>query len=506
MNEAALSSDRPLARRLFILTFVAYAWFFGGGGWNQNATLDLARAIVERGQIDIGPYASNTGDLSYANGKVYANKAPGLGLLAVPPYALASLFMRGAPATEPVSLTLAAWIATVAVCGLAGALIPALLYLEGRRRGKSRPWSVAVALAIGLGTPLFAFSTVLFPHVPSAMLLLAATLLVIRGRRPVLAGFLLGIGAATNYLLVPPMAILLVVPLVRRSWRDAVRFALGTLPPIATVAVYQLAAFGSPFRTSIDTMDPRFVSESARWLGVFDLPQIDALLGITVSPYRGLFWASPVLLLALVGGWRLWQERRELATLACAVAISLFFLVVNASFNGWEAGFSFGPRYLLPIVPLLGLLLLEADRIPRWIFMVLLALSLSHNAVAVAVDPQPSGSIADPLFSYLYPTLIRGRVPEGLVIMPQWPSSWIEGRVAVNPHTVDQAIPFTRHAPGSPPSLWASFNLGELIFGVGSGWSILPILVWCAAGWWWISRRDRPRNDSRAEHSSPGRG
>lgn len=505
MSEPALFFDRALARRLFVLTFVAYAWFFGGGGWNQNATLDLARAIVERGRIDIGPYASNTGDLSYADGKVYANKAPGLGVLAAPPFALASFVMRGAPAADPVALTIAAWIATVAVCGLTGALIPPLLFHEGRRRGKSRGWSVAVALAIGLGTPLFAFSTVLFPHVPSALLLLAATLLVVGGRRPALAGFLVALGAATNYLLVPAAAILLAVPLLRRSWRDAAGFLLGAIPPAALVAVYQLAAFGSPFRTSIDTMDPRFVSSDARWLGVFDLPRLDALAGITISPYRGLFWVSPVLLLALVGAWRLWRERRETAMLACSAVISVFFLLVNASFNGWEAGFSFGPRYLLPIVPLLGLLLLEADRVPRSIFVVLLALSLSHNGVAVAVDPQPSGSIADPLFSYLYPTLVTGRVPEGLVIMPQWPSSWIEGRVAVNPHTVDQAIPFTRHAPGSAPSLWASFNLGEPLFGVGSGWSIVPVLLWCAAGWWWIAR-ERARHDPRTEHSSRGRG
>ncbi|HEY8134001.1 MAG TPA: hypothetical protein VII12_19150, partial [Thermoanaerobaculia bacterium] len=81
-------ADRQLAVRLFLLTFVIYAYFQAGGGWNQNSQFDLTRAIVERHTLAIDAYASNTGDISQYNGHVYTNKAPGLSFIGAIPYAL----------------------------------------------------------------------------------------------------------------------------------------------------------------------------------------------------------------------------------------------------------------------------------------------------------------------------------------------------------------------------------------------------------------------------------
>src|SRR5438309_6841796 len=78
--------DRRIAVWLGLLTFVVYAYFFAGGGWNQNSQFDLTRAIVERHTLAIDAYASNTGDISRHGGHVYANKAPGLSFLAAIPY------------------------------------------------------------------------------------------------------------------------------------------------------------------------------------------------------------------------------------------------------------------------------------------------------------------------------------------------------------------------------------------------------------------------------------
>ena len=43
--------------------------------------------------------------------------------------------------------------------------------------------------------------------------------------------------------------------------------------------------------------------------------------------------------------------------------------------------------------------------------------------------------------------------------------------------TFDEAIVFARHPPGSLPSEWASFNLGEPFFGPGDVRSLIPIAV-----------------------------
>src|SRR5713226_8927523 len=80
-------ADRRISIWLALLTFATYAYFFAGGGWNQNAQFDLTRAIVERHTFAIDAYAGNTGDVSFANGHIYANKAPALAWLAAIPYA-----------------------------------------------------------------------------------------------------------------------------------------------------------------------------------------------------------------------------------------------------------------------------------------------------------------------------------------------------------------------------------------------------------------------------------
>ena len=84
--------DRRIAEWLFLLAFFTAAYFYAGAGWNQNAALDLTRAIVERHTFAIDAYAANTGDVSYANGHVYANKAPALSFLAEVPYLLVHAF------------------------------------------------------------------------------------------------------------------------------------------------------------------------------------------------------------------------------------------------------------------------------------------------------------------------------------------------------------------------------------------------------------------------------
>ena len=71
-------ADRQLAFWLFLLTFVTYAYFQAGGGWNQNSQFDLTRAIVERHTFAIDGYTRNTGDVAAHGGHVYTNKSPGL--------------------------------------------------------------------------------------------------------------------------------------------------------------------------------------------------------------------------------------------------------------------------------------------------------------------------------------------------------------------------------------------------------------------------------------------
>ena len=48
---------------VFLLLLFSYAYFFQGGGWNQNSRFDQLRAIVEQGRLSINDTMLFRGEL-----------------------------------------------------------------------------------------------------------------------------------------------------------------------------------------------------------------------------------------------------------------------------------------------------------------------------------------------------------------------------------------------------------------------------------------------------------
>ena len=48
--------SRRFQSLLFALSFITFAWFHQGGGWNQNARFAEVRALVEQGRLAIDDY------------------------------------------------------------------------------------------------------------------------------------------------------------------------------------------------------------------------------------------------------------------------------------------------------------------------------------------------------------------------------------------------------------------------------------------------------------------
>lgn len=470
--------DRRIASWLGILAFAAYAYCFAGGGWNQNAQWDLVRAMVERHTFAIDAYATNSGDVSYANGHVYANKAPGLAWLAAIPYALLTPIegARGIDLGAAHVLTFNVYVCSLLTVGLLGALIPPMLYLAARRRDFSPGWSAFVALAIAFATQLFPYATIFMVHVPSAALLFFA----LTSPRRALAGFAAGLAAAMNYLCLPAVALF--------AWRRPSRFLPGAALPIALLLAYQRICFGGFFTNSVAKTDPRFLTHSG---GVLQWPTPYVFYAITVSPYRGVFYFAPVLIAALAGAVLWFRSGRDRAELAAIAAVVLFFFGFNLCFNGWEGGFAVGGRYLVPLIPLAGLAILHCRAWLRPVTMALAAISFAINFAAMVVDPQPSATIPRPLTQYIVPLLIRGRFATEVPITRPWSAATFTGHTSVNRLTLDEPIVFQRHPPGTPESEWTSFNLGEATFGAGDARSVMPLLVLLAIGGAAIGLRTR---------------
>lgn len=461
--------DRKIAAGLFLLTFVTYAYFFSGGGWNQNAHLDLTRALVEQRTVAIDSYWSNTGDVSWSRSSgeehVYINKPPGVSFLAAVPYALLYGLERALrlPGNTWEMFTLNAWLVTALTCGLTGALIPVVLYCYGRRHAGASPLAaLGVALVIAFGTIVFPYATMLFAHVPPALFLLVA--FVWRDERPLLAGIAAGIAGASYYLCIPAAMVMFAGVWFRGGIRLALRFAAGGLPFGVLLMIYHTVCFGSPLVTSLE-VSTRF-TEKGLILGVFRLPATEALWGLLGSDYRGLFFFSPVLLLALVGAWRM--RRSELVLVAAIVAV---FVVAASAFNQWPGGSAFGPRYLLPAVPFFGMAMMYLrGRLLGTVALVLGIFSCAVHLLATAVDPTPNDAIRDPLRDYLLP-------------------HFLAGATSINEQSIAERFPHARYPRGSHESAWASFNLGELLTGPSNTASLLPLVIWILGGGALLARR-----------------
>lgn len=280
-----------------------------------------------------------------------------------------------------------------------GAALGGVLVIAYSMLGLSLLRAVVWALVCTLGTLWWPASTTVFDQNQHAFWLLLALLLAWEsGRRASLGLALLagGTGAALvtyqeNYALLLP----LVGMAVAAKPSEGRASAPGSLrQPIDGATVGRYAAFGV---TSSVGLLALVAFNYARfgapfYEGRFDDPLIfgggnalAALLGLLVSPGKGLFFFSPPLLLVFLGGRRLFARAPALAT--AIVAVSLTHLLVVAQLVFFGGDWCWGPRYLLVLVPLWALALpFAADRARRVVVPALVSLGVLIQVLAISLD------------------------------------------------------------------------------------------------------------------------
>ena len=208
--------------------------------------------------------------------------------------------------------------------------------------------------AAAFGTSLWSTSSQgLYSHAPAA-LTTAWALCAMAYDRQTLAGVALGLAVWSR----PVLAIAIPIAVACCVWngqlrRPLARAMIGLLPVLSIAAVYNLRflghlAGGAPDRT-------RFWMATLGKDSLFSGSIGEGLAGLLVSPSRGLFVYSPIVLLGLVGAVASW--RRRYAPGMCASLIVVGVTVAYANFVVWWGGHGYGPRYLTDIALLLGLLI-----------------------------------------------------------------------------------------------------------------------------------------------------
>ena len=356
-------------------------------GANQASHYALVRAL-DAGTAQIDRWEAETVDEALYEGHYYSVKAPGLAAWTLPWYAatdatglLGEVREAGEREAreEPVADARAQLVReqrTVTwLLGLWAVVLPALALLLLVRVAAERVapgHGTAAAVALGAGTLVLPYSTMLYAHVPAAALAFGSYVLAQRGP-PFLAGLLGGLAVLVEY----PVALVVgVIAVAARSPRFVAGGALGVAP----LAAYNLWAFGDVFHMSYEDV-VGFEGQDEGLFGV-TLPDPGAAWDLLLAP-KGLLVLTPVVAVGVLG-----LVRARLWTPLAVVAVAFLY---DAAYYLPFGGDVPGPRFLVPMLPFVALGVAQALRTSAAPALALGAASAVGMLAATIAEPQLVG-------------------------------------------------------------------------------------------------------------------
>jgi hypothetical protein len=330
-------------------------------------------------------------DVAWRNGHFYPGRVYGLGLLIVPWYALTvrpllMFFPVGTAWTDLRDGVSVLWL-TLTLSALASAACALMVHRFHLRRGLSKHTAVLFTLTYSLGTLGFFYGTTLstWPIINLLTWLILVLLSAPDTGQRSMAGYVgLGILGGTMVTLHTLGGLVVAVfagyVLVSFGGRRLVAFVGGAVAGALPVLIYQCVAFGNALHMGASfIVGPWKDVRAYGWFG-FGTISLAVVGKLLFSWSRGLLPLMPVVVLGL--GARPRPDTKSLFWLGVAGFLT-FFVANSARPLDWYAGEGFwGPRYLVPGLPFLWLLIVEGWQ--RWKGAVaagIAALSIFVNAI-----------------------------------------------------------------------------------------------------------------------------
>jgi hypothetical protein len=397
---SVMNTGTPKSRRdrtlLYLLLICLVVYLFSAKGYlevsDTSYSLQTAEAIVNHGQLNI-PSSDST--LQGPDGRSYSKYGFGLPLYFVP-FVAAGKALSGVtrlPAQQLIEFLISFGNIPFGVFALV--LFARLLRFFGITEANAH----LLLAGLGLGTLAWRYSVSDFSEAMQMCVLLLAVYCVIRRSRPaIIAG-----GIAFAWLVLVKLIYVVFFPifaiyLLTRpgELRNRIRIlALFTLPFILIccfIGWLNADRFGNPLQSGYGHEAEEFFP-GQMWLTV------PKLLG---SLDKGIFIFCPVLILGIFG-WRAFFRKHRAEALLCAVLIALNLFWASA-WHAWQGGWSWGPRLLVPMIPLWllpGAFLMEKVRGPRMrmIFSLVTLASIITQIPGVLVKDQEIHQIKENLLT-----------------------------------------------------------------------------------------------------------
>ena len=432
-------SNERMAVVIAMLTFISLVFYTPHADNSQVVTrMGLALSIVEDGKLTIDRFADLTVDKALVDGHYYADKAPGLSLLAVPPVWLVkttrTLLGISENSSDERVFIFYAQIGTLIVVGLPAAIAAALVFLMALRLGASQRAALFGSLAMAIGSPFFFWSTTFFAHsLVGSLLVFVLALAIDRERWDIGRGLAVGLVAGLTvvvdfvggFAMLVAGAVLAVTawrPMIAAHARFAAGVVAGAVVGVLPLLIYNYFAFGSPFQLGYMSV-VGFEGMKSGFFGI-GLPNPVVIVELLFGGYRGLLPYVPVLALAPFGLVAMSRRAANRPTVNVVVAVALTLILINAGYFYWQGGWSTGPRHIVPMLPLLGLAVacgLPAGRWWRAAAFVLLAWGFAMAALVASTWIFADEKIAWPFVDMFMGAALEPAVWLNMALMlPAW--------------------------------------------------------------------------------------
>ena len=293
-----------------------------------------------------------------------------------------------------------------------------LIFWTLKRKASVAPAITGILIIIT--SPLLWYSHSTFGEMAAAFLILAFTATCLMRAPSWVVVSLLFLAGSTKEVAVPFLVVigLLCVfagaPATERRKRVAALIGAATIT-IAATAAFNYFRYGTFLNSSY--------ASKLYIVPTFKL-QVSFFLGIWLSPNGGLavFWPSFMLLYLAVAGAVLLQiarnkfsegliglERRSFGFYVPLMAISAILFLLTAGFSRWFTplgGFAWGPRYMLPWIPALSLLLIYFYREELGGILGLIL----HQRIGLALSALVIFVVSVPQFSILFGDFVLAKI------------------------------------------------------------------------------------------------
>jgi hypothetical protein len=320
----------------------------GGGrivGSDEVTMLELSRSMLH-GHLDVPEGATLKGP----DGRFFTKNAPGQALLALPLVAIAESATRAAglgPEKQVLALRFFVSFFNAAVV----AVLLAVFYGLARELGIGAGAAIFASAMLGFTTPLWVYAKSFMAEPLQGLGLLFTLWGALRGaasrRWPVRAsiGFLLATLVKPS---MGPLALLCLWPLWKSAGRRGIVIS-GVLVAASLLfeGLYNWGRFHNLFETGYGAQATP---------AAYTTPLLVGLYGLVFSSGKGLLWFAPAVWLAPAGWSSMVKSgERGRSVAVTSIAVVALALLLYSTFEHWAGDGSFGPRYLVPMLPLLFL-------------------------------------------------------------------------------------------------------------------------------------------------------